>query len=479
MRKNNRNSIASMGKLPQFTTMNVIDGQAGLVIYSSLIFYSQTIDNILNIIVLLILAGVTIAALSGDNGILQRATEAKDKTEKTNLEEKIKLAILDAQIVENGYNELTTENLGNSLIKDGTKAIVSDNEDGTKHILFLDEKKEYKLDNDGNIEDLNIDFDTKYVPPKSQGEDRNEGVIGIGTDGNVVDMDLWEWSFDVVTNGYALNSAEVLQNTEYNPNGTNTEKIVEAGYLGNTIDVIIDGNTEKTIEGSMPQYISIDGGINFVPVTSLYRTFEKKEISLIEKIPETVLNMFCTFEGCTSLKKVTLPDGIENIKWCFSGATNLKVIPNLGENIKYMVGAFAECNSLLYVNFEVPSYVENLTSVFSGCENLKEANIILGDNIKNMNMMFYYCENLEKGPDIIPENVENLTQTFQGCVKLHGEMTIKANPINYGNCFMFVGNTDENYRLIIKDGENNRETLQDLIIKSDGQKKHVIGIWDL
>ena len=58
-------------------------------------------------------------------------------------------------------------------------------------------------------------------------------------------------------------------------------------------------------------------------------------------------------------------------------------------------------------------------------------------------------------------------------------MTIKANPINYANCFMFVGNTDENYRLIIKDGENNRETLQDLIIKSDWQKKHVIGIWDL
>ncbi len=34
---------------------------------------------VITIIVLLILAGVTIAALSGDNGILQRATEAKKK----------------------------------------------------------------------------------------------------------------------------------------------------------------------------------------------------------------------------------------------------------------------------------------------------------------------------------------------------------------------------------------------------------------
>ena len=70
MRENNRNSIEIEKMLPQFTTMNVIDGQAGLMSYSSLIFYSLTIDNILNIIVLLILAGVTIATLVGDNGII-------------------------------------------------------------------------------------------------------------------------------------------------------------------------------------------------------------------------------------------------------------------------------------------------------------------------------------------------------------------------------------------------------------------------
>ena len=49
MRENYRNSIASIKKFPQFTTMHVIDGQAGLIICASLIFYSLTIDNILNI----------------------------------------------------------------------------------------------------------------------------------------------------------------------------------------------------------------------------------------------------------------------------------------------------------------------------------------------------------------------------------------------------------------------------------------------
>ena len=74
MREKNRNSIEIEKMLPQFTTMNVIDGQAGLMSYSSLIFYSLTIDNILNIIVLLILAGVSIATLTGENGIFYEST---------------------------------------------------------------------------------------------------------------------------------------------------------------------------------------------------------------------------------------------------------------------------------------------------------------------------------------------------------------------------------------------------------------------
>ena len=91
MRENNRNTIEIEKMLPQFTTMNVIDGQAGIVNYSSLIFYSLTIDNILNIIVLLILAGVTIATLTGENGILTRASEASVETRAAAVQEQVNL----------------------------------------------------------------------------------------------------------------------------------------------------------------------------------------------------------------------------------------------------------------------------------------------------------------------------------------------------------------------------------------------------
>ena len=48
---------------------------------------------VITIIVLLILAGVTIVALSGDNGILQRASEASERTKQANVEEQVKLAV--------------------------------------------------------------------------------------------------------------------------------------------------------------------------------------------------------------------------------------------------------------------------------------------------------------------------------------------------------------------------------------------------
>ena len=107
MRENNRKPIEKcIKKLTQFTTMNVIDGQAGLVIYSSLIFYSLTIDNILNIIVLLILAGVTLSTLVGDNGIITKAQEAKQNMANASAEEQ--------QLIQNLVNSINAISEGGS-----------------------------------------------------------------------------------------------------------------------------------------------------------------------------------------------------------------------------------------------------------------------------------------------------------------------------------------------------------------------------
>jgi len=49
---------------------------------------------VITIIVLLILAGVAIATLTGDNGILTKAASSKEKTDKASAEEAVKLEYL-------------------------------------------------------------------------------------------------------------------------------------------------------------------------------------------------------------------------------------------------------------------------------------------------------------------------------------------------------------------------------------------------
>ena len=68
---------------------------------------------VITVIVLLILAGVTIAALSGDNGILNKASEAKEKSSLTQTEELIKLSVNDA--LAQGLGSVTDANLKTAL----------------------------------------------------------------------------------------------------------------------------------------------------------------------------------------------------------------------------------------------------------------------------------------------------------------------------------------------------------------------------
>lgn len=71
---------------------------------------------VITIIVLLILAGVTIATLTGDNGILTQANKAKTQTEKSAEEEKLKVAIMGSY---DEKGELNLEDLKRNLKEQG------------------------------------------------------------------------------------------------------------------------------------------------------------------------------------------------------------------------------------------------------------------------------------------------------------------------------------------------------------------------
>ena len=425
---------------------------------------------VITIVILLILAGITITTLTGNNGILTQANNAKKATGYKSEEEKIKVAIAGSKAI-NYQGEYSC----NALQKEFDyqfgkgKTHIRKNMDGSVEVQLEEKEKTYIVFNTGEIS-LKVDWKEakeKAIIPEEQ---NNKSIVGIGTDGKVVNMDYWKYSYDTVTNGYGLNSANVFQNTEYNKNGSNTETIRKAGYMGNGTnanDIII------------PQYISVDGGKNYSPVTSLYRTFlENNNIIETPNIPMTVSNIFCAFESCKNLKKFEIPSSVTNINWAFS-ATAITEVREINNNITNMAGSFSSCEKLEKVKGIIPSSVEQLNRTFSEDTNLKEANIELQEGVKNIRMMFYRCENLEQGPSVIPSTVDDMTQTFQKCLKLRGPIQIKAAPTKYGNAFGQDCATKSGEILIVKDGTNNREIVEKIIENGDWTKKYIKGEWEM
>ena len=99
---------------------------------------------VITIIVLLILAGVSIAMLTGENGILTQAQNAKNKTEEAEEKEKIQLAITEAQLGDNGYQKLTEENLQkeiNEQFGDGAVRVYKNEKNAFSFLLYLENPK--------------------------------------------------------------------------------------------------------------------------------------------------------------------------------------------------------------------------------------------------------------------------------------------------------------------------------------------------
>ena len=75
------------------------------------------------IIVILILAGISISSLTGQNGIIRRAIVAKEEMNKSNMEEKLKMILFNDKI--DNYTSQTDENsIEEELKKMGTNVLV-------------------------------------------------------------------------------------------------------------------------------------------------------------------------------------------------------------------------------------------------------------------------------------------------------------------------------------------------------------------
>ena len=109
---------------------------------------------VITIIVLLILAGVSIAMLTGENGILTQAQNAKNKTDKATEEEKIQMAVMGSSVDNNGYVDILDEasfkqELANQF---GSQSLdVVANGDGSFIVTVEDTKRKYYVNDDKTV----------------------------------------------------------------------------------------------------------------------------------------------------------------------------------------------------------------------------------------------------------------------------------------------------------------------------------------
>ena len=131
---------------------------------------------VITIIILLILAGITIGAITGENGIIKNAGQSKEQTEIANEKEIVEKATVEA-MGKNKYGNIEEKELQNALNQetgDGKTEAVDTGEEF--EVLFIESNRYYIVDKDGNVGEV-----------KDYYKDENPGDITIGENGETLD----------------------------------------------------------------------------------------------------------------------------------------------------------------------------------------------------------------------------------------------------------------------------------------------------
>ena len=353
---------------------------------------------VITVIVLLILAGVTIATLTGDNGILSNATKAEEETRASEVEERVNL----------WKTEKETSNYTNTIVKNDSELLEEMKEAG---ILFEEE----------------IDRENKIITI-------GERVINYGIEGSLTDIYV------------ALYNDGTLVFS--NKNNFDESKIVKNGNFGNIKDkdydlVWIEEEPYIDLEKAPPWFKLMIEGTNISKVEfiseifpndnnigNIFRGLMISEIKKIENLnTSNVTNMSNMFSETTITTDVDLSKlDVSNVT-DMSGMFSYSHIKNIDlsgwdmSNVTDMAEMFAnsEVTSVNLSNTNTSS-VEDMSLMFYACTSLTSVNLEGIDTSKviNMSNMFAYCKQLTTLDisQIKTSKVTDMSYMFLKCTSL-------------------------------------------------------------
>lgn len=295
---------------------------------------------VITILVLLILAGVSIAMLTEDNGVITNAQNSKISTELSEYKEQLELYISNKKI-ENREFDKETLFAGKETLRYNTQ---KDGETGTIKTICPEMKNNY-------VEKIQIKKGKMILDTKDKREIRIAQSLGIEVNPyEIQDGEL------VASDGNLL----LVDNSGTLKIPDSVTKIGEGAFSNTSLDGI---PLKKII---IPKSVK-EIGTNAFAYNS---TLEEVEIEDGVEIVGA-----WAFRACISLKKITFPDSVTKIgKSCMEGCKNLRSI-RFSKNItRIESNVLNSCFSLEQI--EIPEKVKYIDSyAFSSCTGVKEIRI--------------------------------------------------------------------------------------------------------
>ena len=204
---------------------------------------------IVTVIVLLILAGISIATLNGDSGIIKKSKEAKEQTEISEEKEVVDRATVQA-MGNNKKGDLIESELQEQLDKIASSGKTEVTDTGEEfEVLFKESNRYYTIDKEGKISDSKEIIKDMYPGDISRGKD---GEILDGSKEQPYEIwcieDLVAFSNIVNGNGIKFENGQSVQ-IKYKENFSN--KYVEIKQDLNFKSKLSYANSERTDFGNI------------------------------------------------------------------------------------------------------------------------------------------------------------------------------------------------------------------------------------
>ena len=416
----------------------------------------------ITIIVLLILAGVSVTGIKGNNGILKRSEIAKLATELTGYNEELKQWKASRELKETNFQDDTVVAGKTKLSYNGKQL-------------------------DGNIKTILPDLPDKYLDKVEI--IKGELLLNTTDESEMEAAKIAKVNFNpyIIINGELMSSGKNL--ALMSDDGTVTvpetvTKIGEGAFSGvEGLKTIVIPSTVKEIAANAFSYnTTLENVIMQEGVTKIGYSAFKKCTSLQKIDMPQSLNVIGeeSFSHCGSLKYIKLPDNVKNIEnLVFQYCTSLEKI----ELPKNLVGigysAFRGCESLksLYlpasVNSIEPSAFSQTASltdiqIDSNNKSYAVSNGIIYD-INKTKIIFVSALNKNVTSLKIEDTVQDLsgTQLFFNCSKLQEVILPSSLKIFGGNVFEGMWNIS---KISIPSSNTNFKVEDNMLLSKDGTK---------